>query len=539
MSTLLPTFILVIICSIVSGQTWPKIFGIEEHAWSRDVIEYYDKGYIVLGQVDPGFAGVNQTFGWIIKTDINGNQLWEKKIYNENYSNFSSNLNLSTDAGIILIGSTTKLDSNNTDIMFIKLDACGNREWCTLLSTPGCSDYGIKILPIEDGYISLLSYYNEDITHKRVWTLKLDLSGNVIWSKAYLYEPEYWSEQSSDLMLTEDGGFLITAYGWYDPAGGLNGKLRSILIKTDNEGEEQWITRWGELSDYISLMPMYPTMDDQGYYYCTSTHYRKLPVEGYVPAFIKTAPNGQEQKAVDLMAGTEAGIASTLHFLYPDTLLLACGWKYPLLDYSEGVIKCDTAGNNIKVKILIDSVINTFEGSAITFDKKMVLAGGFTKLNITSDIYLFKINSNLDLDSAYTAPRTYDSLCPHPIVSDTFDLEGCGIYTSLKDPVKEPEYFKLKAWPVPAIEMFKVQIPDQLSAESSMNGVHINIVYHQWDKTTLQIMDITGKLIFTKEVYFNDKEVEINCSGWPAGFYAARLAYKNMKVGEVKVMVVK
>jgi hypothetical protein len=213
-----------------------------------------------------------------------------------------------------------------------------------------------------------------------------------------------------------------------------------------------------------------------------------------------------------------------LHFLYPDTLLLACGWKYPLLDYSEGVIKCDTAGNNIKVKILIDSVINTFEGSAITFDKKMVLAGGFTKLNITSDIYLFKINSNLELDSVYTIPRTYDSLCPYPIVSDTMDLEDCGIYTSLPDPILQPDVFKLKAFPVP---------------ESSMGGVNINTVYHQWDKTTLQIIDITGRLVFEKLVYFNEKDVKINCSAWPAGFYAARLLNKNMKVGEVKVMVVK
>ena len=143
------------------------------------------------------------------------------------------------------------------------------------------------------------------------------------------------------------------------------------------------------------------------------------------------------------------------------------------------------------------------------------------------------------MDSTYTAPRNYDSLCPHPIVSDTMGLEGCGIYTSLPDPILQPDVFKLKAFPVPARDRFTIQIPEQLLAASSMGGVNINTIYHQWDKTTLQIIDINGRVVYDKVVYFNEKEVEINCSAWPAGFYAARLLHKNMKVGEVKVLVVK
>jgi hypothetical protein len=521
---------------VAISQNWPKVYDTIHYSWVHSHTETYDHGYLISGQVD-ALAGVAKTHAWIIKTDINGNKLWEKRIFDKNTITGTENIAQTADGGFILIGSTTQSDTTATDIVFIKLDACFNKEWCTILSTPGCSDYGLKVLPTDNGYISLLTYYNEDITHKRVWSMKLDLSGNVIWSKAYLYEPEYWSEQSSDLMLTTDGGFLITAYGWYDPAGGLNGKLRSILIKTDNEGNEQWLTRWGEAIDYRSLYPMYQTTDEQGYYFCTATHYQKLPVEGYVPAFIKTSPAGEEAFSADLMSGTEAGIANSLHFLYPDTLVLACGWKKPFENYQQGVIKCDTAGNVIKTKILLDNVQNTFMGSALSFDKKLVLSGGFVIGRPNYCIYLFKINSNLELDSAYTIPRTYDSLCPHPIVSDTMDLEGCGIYTSMPDPILQPDVFKLKVFPVPAKDRFTIQIPEQLLAESSMGGVTINTVYHQWDKTILQIIDITGRIVFEKDIYFNEKEVEINCSAWPAGFYAARLLYKNMKVGEVKILV--
>lgn len=531
-------FVWIILLSInCTAQTWPRIFGLEQQAWGADVMECYDKGYLVLSQLDPGWGGTTNMQAWLIKTDINGNTLWEKRVYHPSYNNAFNDITITSDGGCIMIGSTTRLDSDAFDIMFMKLNACGEKEWCTILTTPDVADYGLKVQPISDGYIGLLSYYTDDI-EKRVWTIKLDNYGNVVWQKVYFQDdPGYRNEQARDLLIAPDGGLLVTADGYFDPQGGWNGKLRSILIKTDNEGNEQWITRWGEESDYGSLMPMYPASDDQGYYYCTSTHYMNSPFEGYVPAFIKTAPGGEEQISVNLMTGTEAGIASTLHFLYPDTLVLACGWKYPLYDYSEGVVKCDTAGNIIQVKILIDSVINTFQGGVVTFDKKVVLVGGFTKLNTTSDVYLFKINSNLELDSAYTAPRSYDSLCPYPILSDTLDLEGCGIYTSIPDPVLQPDVFTLKAYPVPAKDRFTIQIPEQLLAEGSMSGVNINTVYHQWDKTTLQIIDINGRIVFEKVVYYNEKEVEINCSAWPNGLYVAHLLYKTIQTSKTKFLV--
>ncbi len=532
-------FTWVILLTINSmAQTWPRIFGVSEMAWGYDIIETYDKGYIVLSQVDPGWGGTTKMQAWLIKTNINGNTLWEKRVYHPSYHNAFNDVTITSDGGCIMIGSSTRLDLSAFDIMFMKLNACGEKEWCTILTTPDISDYGLKVQPVVDGYIGLLSYYTDDI-EKRVWTIKLDNYGNIVWRKVYFQDdPGYRNEQACDLMVTPDGGLLVTADGYYDPQGGWNGRLRSILIKTDSFGNEEWITRWGENVNYRSFFPAYPQIDQQGHYYCGSTHYQMLPVEGYVPAFIHTKPDGQDAGYVDLLTGTESAIVTTLHFLYPDTLIMACGWNFPLHDYSQGVAKSDTAGNHIQVKTLIDSVSNTFQGSTLTFDNKMVLVGGFSKLNATSDVYLFKINSNLELDSAYTAPRTYDSLCPHPIVSDTMDLEGCGIYTSLPDPIHQPDVFKLKAFPVPARDRFTIQIPEQLLAESSMGGVTINMVYHQWDKTTLQIIDISGRLVFEKLVYFNEKEVEINCSAWPAGFYAARLLYKNMKVGEVKVMVV-
>ncbi|MGE5316412.1 MAG: T9SS type A sorting domain-containing protein [Chloroflexota bacterium] len=533
------TIILFLQCQLAITQTWPKIYGIEEKVWGNSVIEIYDKGYLVNSQVDPGFGGVDQMHAWLLKTDINGIKLWDKKIYNSSYAIATNDISQTQDGGMILIGSTSKYDPGEYDVFFLKINACGEKEWCTVLNTPGNSDFGLKLLPVDNGYVGLLSYY-QDWLNKRVWTIKLDLAGNVVWKKVYFQEdPGYRNEQACDIMVTPDDGFIVAADGWYDPAGGWNGHLYSILIKTDSLGNEQWITRWGEEnSDYYSWLPTSPALSESGNYYCANTHIiYSGPSPGVSPGYIKTSPTGQELLSVDLLTNTESGITTRLHFLYPDTLIMACGWRRLNEDYQEGVIKCDTNANNIIVKVLLDSVINTFQGSTLTFDQKMVLVGGFTKLNNTSDLYIFKINSNLDLDSLYTMPRTYDTLCPYQIVSDTLDLEDCGIYTSLKDPDIFPESYQLKAYPVPAYDNINFTMPEELVVNKTMNGVKVQTIYHQWDKTTLQIYNLQGHLIFEKEIDYSQKEIKIDCYPWKNGMYLARLMYNSSKVGESKIMI--
>lgn len=531
-------FLFLELSSYIYAQTWPRTYDTIHNSWVHEIIETYDRGYLILGQVDPGFGGIDQTSCWMIKTDINGNLLWDKRIYNPAYLNWANDITQTPDGGFILIGSTAQLDPGESDIMFVKFDACGNREWCNVLSTPGNSDYGNQVEPVADGYIGLLNYY-QDWINKRVWTIKLDLEGNVVWRKLYFEDdPHYKSEEAMDLLITPDNGLLVTAYGNYDPEGGYGGWVYSILIKTDSLGNEQWVTRWGEESGYLSLLPVSPKMDNMGNYYCGATRYESSS-DFVFPAFIKTSPDGQELLSADLLHGTFAGITTNLHFLYPDTLIMSIGWRSPFEYYQQGVAKCDTNGNAIVTKVLLDSVANTFMGATLTFDRKYVLGGGFEIGRPNYCIYLFKINSNLELDSLYTMPRTYDSLCPHPIVSDTIDMEDCGVYTALVNPELMPDNYRLKAFPVPAKYEINFSLPNELRLVKTMNGINIQTFYHQWDKTTLQVFNLSGHLVYQGDVPQYQKEVTLDCTNWQQGMYMARLMYKSMEVGEIKVMVVR
>ena len=60
-------------CHFIQAQGWPRIYGDNFHSLINDLCESYDKGFY-LTAFTYNNQGVNK-YGWIIKTDINGNIL--------------------------------------------------------------------------------------------------------------------------------------------------------------------------------------------------------------------------------------------------------------------------------------------------------------------------------------------------------------------------------------------------------------------------------------------------------------------------------
>ena len=67
-------------------------------------------------------------YGWLIKTDINGNVLWDKKFGNGIYECYILGIDKTFDGGLIISGGIASIDKMH-DPMFIKLNACGEVEW--------------------------------------------------------------------------------------------------------------------------------------------------------------------------------------------------------------------------------------------------------------------------------------------------------------------------------------------------------------------------------------------------------------------------
>ena len=155
-----------------------------------------------------------------------------------------------------------------------------------------------------------------------------------------------------------------------------------------------------------------------------------------------------------------------------------------------------------------------------TFDNKILVIGDYVVDN-NWDIYLWKFNSDLELDTLYTQPLTYDSLCNETITSDTVDL-SCGLYVSIKDiPLKEDYDKVMKVYPNPAASTVNFEFKDLKTG------------------ATLSIYDNYGRLVEEETVPPHTKELQVGVSAYRPGLYLAVLKNTGAILGRERFMVVK
>ena len=525
------TLILVFFSLNTYSQDWPKIFGGTTYYWSWGLNESYDKGFILDIQVDAG-AGVPQMCALLIKTDINGNQIWRKTVSSSFYQIAINGIDDTYDGGIIATGGTTKLDAANFDVVFLKYNSCGEKEWCKVLSTPGNDDCGMKIKQIPDGYIALIHYY-QDSDNERIWLFKLDLSGNIIWQQCYLdTDLNVWGEEPLDLMICADSGFLVTGYGWFRNQGNPTWYQRPIFIKTTSDGTQQWVLPFGQTNGFKGDLPTFPNENQSSNYYASARHTRDSLPFGDSPCFLKVSQNGNEVYYKDLITNSISGGSSTLNLKNNDSLFISAAWTASNNIPNIGLFKCDTNGNISKTKILAQNDIYGINEALFTHNNDYLALGTFDPDSLLTKIYLYKFTANLEYSPLDPRPRTYDSLCPHPVVSDTTSLDDCAVITSVIDPFKTPEKFNITVYPNPAKNAITIGFPQWLLRKTSSGSNNISTIYSKWNTATIEIMDLSGKKLFSKEINQNAENVELNVSSWNEGLYIARLLFMSKVVAK-------
>lgn len=133
-----------------------------------------------------------KNYPFVMKTDVNGDILWEKwisylgsqaPVYPEVYS-FGINMNPSADGGFLVTGSTMAIehcaDIFYTDGFVMKVDACGKKEWCSIIHNKNSINYGMDTIEARNGDIWVLTFFgNMNHPDKRVWIYCFDTGGNL------------------------------------------------------------------------------------------------------------------------------------------------------------------------------------------------------------------------------------------------------------------------------------------------------------------------------------------------------------------------
>ena len=503
-------------------QEWIKTYA--QNYTANCIIETYDKGYIILG------TRINGKYGCLIKTDINGNVLWNKEIGNGQYLMFVNNIEQTYDNGFVIAGTTTKY-GNQQDAYILKLNSCGELEWCSDVYTPNISDdMGWRVKPTTDhGYV-LLGYYNDPNPNLRTNLFKFDSEGSLQWHQSYLPDSLAFGDDPSDV-LADSSGYLITAFCYYPDPGQGGGWERFYLIRTDTAGNKLWSVIYGGNSYYHGF-PSTSLRSKTGNFYSFGTH----DIVGYsdeVPSLVKVLHNGVQSYNKDIVSIVYGGGISTANWLNDTILILGGGWGN--IDSCQNrMFKTDTLGNLLKIKY-IPATSNGILSTVKTFDNKFVSIVTNCE-NANCEIYAFKVNSDLEYDSLYTYPYVYDSLCPHPVVSDTINPD-CNLVVNVEEPFTKPESHQMKVFPNPVKEKLTVVFPKYLLIDNPAGPVQSTTVYHQWKSTLLEAYDLSGKKVFEKDVPRSETELNLDVSNWRKGMYVFRLLYNGKEVGNQKVVV--
>ena len=518
------------------SQIWPKTYFPNKSIYPYSILECYDKGYLIGGwYISNDGIPIN---GSLIKTDRNADMLWFKRFGNYNDGTSISDVTQTNDGGCVISGSTGIIDYAG-DPFVMKLNACGEREWCRIYNIgKERFDFAPSIKQIATGYVVLVfvgtSLYSRDITH----LYKLDLNGDMEWQQVYGQKDTLmYGAQGNDLIVTPDNQYIITGFCYYpDPDTVDPMYLRPLIIKVDSLGNAEWELPWSSIDgNSFHGQAFRSIIDNKLNIYSSGRHIESSEnPPGDRPTIIKTDSAGNELLYNDLVPNSNQAVFFNLNWFQESTIALDGGW---LMNYGGegqvGVFKVDKNGNFLD-SVNIKKTIYCFADAIIDSDNKLVLLHGIPS-GSKWHIYTWKLNSDLEFDTLYTQPLVYDSLCPHPIVSDTIPLD-CEI-VGLDEPIKNEETGRLKVWPNPASDILHIMIPDKLKAVDENPVFNLTTIYHQWRSATIEIYDLFGRRMFTKEIRQGDKELETNFNSWPRGMYVVRLVYNGRTVASEKVVV--
>ncbi|MGZ4846221.1 MAG: hypothetical protein ACXV3E_00310 [Halobacteriota archaeon] len=221
--------------------TFNKTFGgaASDEGW--DVVQT-NGGYVAVGYTG-SFTSDYTRQVYIVKTDTSGNKVWEKAI-GDSGNDYGVTIKPTSDGGFIIAGWTDSYGRGD-DVLLLKIDANGNKQWSTAFGG-ALEDRGMGVVQTNDGGYAICGWtYSAGTTDRAIWLIKTNAAGSMKWNETFGGGD---SDYGYGLVQSRDGGLVLTGAVASTPT---IGDRDVVLIKTDANGKQLFYkTYGGAKSDY-------------------------------------------------------------------------------------------------------------------------------------------------------------------------------------------------------------------------------------------------------------------------------------------------
>lgn len=252
---------------------------------------YSENGYACVQTHDGGYAAIGSTFSYgaggydvyLLRLDSLGDTLWTKT-YGDTAAEYGRDLQLTSDGGFVIVGSTNSHGTGKEDIYVLRTNSYGGLLWSKTYGGSLSDDgWSIRATP-DSGFIVCGTTYSSGHGYGDLMLLKINGNGDSLWTKTY---GGVGGESGYAVRVTLDGGLIAVG------ATGSFGEGYSSLyaVRTTSTGDSLWATTFGgpkaDLGYTVDVTP------DGGFMFAGVT---VLTGSSYYDMYVvKTDGNGQLQ----------------------------------------------------------------------------------------------------------------------------------------------------------------------------------------------------------------------------------------------------
>jgi len=275
-------------------EQWNKTFGGTDNEGANFVQQTRDGGYIISGE---RVNNSGNSFYWLVKTDTNGNEEWNRTFGNDRVD-WVDDMEQTSDGGYILVGTTHDYSAGRRDIWLIKTDSSGNEQWNRTIGGIGRILVN-SVMETSDGSFIIAgetgSRYGDNPIG--ITLVKADANGYKEWNRTFT-GIDYYTPNS--IVQTSDGGYIVAGIKETREDDAYYGDVSDAwLVKTDSNGNIQWYNGLGETGrDKVEFIQQ---TSDGGYIFAgSSSSYNRGNIEFWL---VKLESDQIEQDEVSTQSG--------------------------------------------------------------------------------------------------------------------------------------------------------------------------------------------------------------------------------------------